>query len=160
MLNGVLEFARQFPGTLTTETMLVGCNVEDDSLLWQIAGFIRQVGPATAYLSIPTRPPAENHVLPPEPEDIIRAYRIFSNKLDHVEYLVGYEGDSFSSTGNAAEDLLGITAVHPMREEAVEKLLLRAGSDFSVVDKLVRQGKLTQTDYEGHTFYLRNLKQR
>jgi wyosine [tRNA(Phe)-imidazoG37] synthetase (radical SAM superfamily) len=99
-------------------------------------------------------------VLPPEPEDIIRAYRIFSNKLDHVEYLVGYEGDSFSSTGNAAEDLLGITAVHPMREEAVEKLLLRAGSDFSVVDKLVRQGKLTQTDYEGHTFYLRNLKQR
>jgi wyosine [tRNA(Phe)-imidazoG37] synthetase (radical SAM superfamily) len=156
MLNGILEFARQFTGTLTTETMLVGCNVEDDSLLDQIAGFIKQVAPATAYLSIPTRPPAEGHVLPPDPEDIIRAYRIFRNKVDHVEYLIGYEGDAFSSIGNAAEDLLGITAVHPMRLEAVERLLLRAGSDRSVVDKLVRQGKLTQTEYEGHTYYLRH----
>jgi len=36
---------------------------------------------------------------------------------------MGYEGNAFASTGNVEEDLLSITAVHPMREEGVKKLL-------------------------------------
>lgn len=158
ILNGILEFSKMFKGTLVTETMLVGCNAKGRNLLSETAGFIKLLNPATAYLSIPTRPTAESHVVSPPPSDINTAFQIFSDEIDQVEYLIGYEGDAFVSTGNPAQDLLSITAVHPMREEAVKNLLENAGAHFSVLEKLVRQGKLIESEYDGHHYYMRNLR--
>ena len=53
--------------------------------------------------------------------------------------------------------MLNITSVHPMRQDAVIELLKKANADWSKVDKLIAQGKLLETDYEGQKFYLRNL---
>ena len=64
---------------------------------------------------------------------INRAYQVLQAKIPAVEYLISNEGDIFSFTGNAERDLLSITAVHPMREEAVNKLLFKAGMDWDLV---------------------------
>jgi len=155
ILNGVLEFAKAFEGELATETMLVeGVNDRDDHV-GEIADFLARLTPGKAYLSIPTRPPAEEWVRPPDEETINRAYQIFSQRLDHVEHLIGYEGNAFAFTGNVEEDLLSITAVHPMREEAVSEFLARAGADWPVVNRLIVQGQLVETEYEGRKFYVR-----
>lgn len=157
ILGGALEFAHAFEGELATETMLVaGVNDKDDHLE-KVAEFLGQLGPATAYLSIPIRPPAEKWVKWPAEEIINRAYQILSEKVSHVEYLIGYEGKAFTFTGNVEEDLLSITAVHPMREEALKDFLARAGADWSVVRSLIAQGKLVKTEYGGKRFYMRRL---
>ena len=85
------------------------------------------------------------------------AFQVFSKKLgaNRVEYLVDYEGNAFVSTGNVEEDLLSITAVHPMREEAVNKLLKKADANWQVVEKLLGENKLVELEYEGNTHYLR-----
>jgi hypothetical protein len=75
-----------------------------------------------------------------------------------VELLIGYEGNAFASTGNVADDLLSITAVHPMREDAVQELLAGAGAEMSVVRTLVAGGQLVETTYGGSKFYSRRLK--
>lgn len=62
-----------------------------------------------------------------------------------------------SSTGNVEEDLLSITSVHPMREEAVSEFLARTGFDWSVVQRLITQDKLIEMEYEGMKFYMRRL---
>ncbi|GAH86908.1 unnamed protein product, partial [marine sediment metagenome] len=90
-------------------------------------------------------------------EVIIQAYQIFSERLDHVEYLIGYEGNAFVFTGNAEEDLLSITAVHPMREEAVNVLLAKANADWSIIHKLIAENHLIETAYDGKRFYMRRL---
>ena len=77
--------------------------------------------------------------------------------MDQVEYLIGYEGDAFAFTGNVEEDLLSITSVHPMREEAVSEFLARAGADLPIVRGLIAQDKLVEMEYEGSTFYMRKL---
>lgn len=155
ILEGMDSFRRVFDGELVTETMLVkGINDGEDNL-FPTADFLNRLQSSRAYLSIPTRPPAERSAVAPNEEVLNRAYQIFSEKLDHVEYLIGYEGDAFASTGNIAEDLLSITAVHPMREKAVQALLRRAGADNSVVDNLVERNLLLQADYDGKKFYLR-----
>jgi len=46
-----------------------------------------------------------------------------------VEYLIGYEGNAFAFTGNVEEDLLSITSVHPMREDAVKDFLKKANAE-------------------------------
>jgi wyosine [tRNA(Phe)-imidazoG37] synthetase (radical SAM superfamily) len=151
----MLEFSKMFPGELVTETMLVqGINI-DANLLKEMAYFLPKLDPAKVYLAIPTRPPAENWVHPPKPEEINIAFQVFHKKLDQVEYLIGYEGDAFAFTGNAEEDLLSITSVHPMRESAVMELLKKANADFSTVHKLIAQKKMLETAYGGQKYYLR-----
>ena len=157
ILDGMLEFAKAYRGELVTETMLVeGVNDGDDHVR-EVADFLARLGPARAYLSIPTRPPAEEWVRPPGEEAINRAYQILSKRVDQAEYLVGYEGDAFAFTGNVQEDLLSITAVHPMREEAVSEFLARARADWSIVHQLINQGQFIEMKYEGKRFYMRKL---
>jgi wyosine [tRNA(Phe)-imidazoG37] synthetase (radical SAM superfamily) len=88
---------------------------------------------------------------------INRAYQVLSESVDHVEYLIGYEGNAFAFTGDVEQDLLSITAVHPMREDAVDAFLARAEADWTAVHQLVVQDRLVEAEYEGHRFYLRRL---
>lgn len=158
ILDGAVEFARCFAGELVTETMLVAGINDGWAQLTAAADFIAGLAPATAYLAIPTRPPAEAWVQPPREEKLNRAFQIFGERLAHVEYLIGYEGNAFAATGNVAEDLLSITAVHPMRGEAVDALLSRAGADWSIVADLLAQGELVTALYAGTTYYMRRLR--
>lgn len=157
ILDGIKEFAGTFEGELATETMLVQGVNDEEGEIRKIADFLVGLNPDEAYVSIPTRPPAEEWAVPANEEFINRAYQIFSEKLGRVEYLIGYEGSTFAFTGNVEEDLLGITAVHPMREEGVDEFLSKANSDWNVVDKLIEEGKLLEAEYEGNKFYMRKL---
>ncbi|MBN2564246.1 MAG: radical SAM protein, partial [Candidatus Eisenbacteria bacterium] len=105
--------------------------------------------------SVPTRPPAEPWVEQPDSLAINRAYHILSEEVSNVELLIGYEGNAFAFTGNAEEDLLSITAVHPMTGEAVGEFLDRAKAEETVVSRLVEQERLIRTSYRGTEFYLR-----
>ncbi|MGW8221702.1 MAG: radical SAM protein [Syntrophobacteria bacterium] len=157
ILEGMLEFALSFKGELVTETMLVrGLNDKGDQFQ-EVAVFLEQLQPVKAYLSVPTRPPAERWAEPPPEAVLNQAYQIFSEHLDGVECLTGHETTDFSFTGDPAEDILSITAVHPMRHETLEKVLQQGGADFSVVTRLLEQGKLLKLDYRGRTFYMRKL---
>jgi len=156
--EGMLEFAGDYKGELMTETMLIEGVNDGEENIKGIADFLVRLRPDRAYLSIPTRPPAENWAHPPNEETINRAFQILSEKVDHVEHLIGYEGSEFSFTGNVEEDLLSITAVHPMREDAVSEFLTRAEADWAVVHRLVAQDQLVETEYGGHQFYLRKFR--
>ncbi|WP_297073382.1 radical SAM protein [Thermococcus sp.] len=159
ILDGMLAFRDDFNGTVVTETMLINVNYGDE--LERIADFLAELKPDRAYIAIPTRPPAEKWVEPADEEIINLAYQLFSERLgERVEYLIGYEGNAFASTGNVVEDILSITAVHPMREEALKELLRKNNADWSVVEGLLREGKLIRLNYRGGTFYMRALKSR
>jgi len=138
------------------DAIVKGIN-DNDELVGEVADFLARLRPAHACLSIPTRPPAGKWVRPASEESINRAYQVLSSRVDHVEYLIGYEGNAFAFTGNVEEDLLSITAVHPMREEAVREFLARAAADWSVIQRLIAQGRLIETEYEGRKFYMRRL---
>ncbi|MBE0565259.1 MAG: radical SAM protein [Krumholzibacteria bacterium] len=155
VLAGQQEFAAGFAGELATETMLVAGVNDGDDQLRGVADHLRELRPAKAYLGIPTRPPAEAGVTGPDAAVLNRAFHLLAEGVDQVEYLIAYEGDTFAPTGDAAADLLGITAVHPMRRQAVESFLAQAGSAWSLVDGLVAKGDLAKARYGGHTYYLR-----
>jgi wyosine [tRNA(Phe)-imidazoG37] synthetase (radical SAM superfamily) len=155
--DGLLQFAHSYGGELVTETMLVEGVNTGEALIREVAELVAALRPSTAYLSVPTRPPAEKWVQPPPEESLNRAYQVFSEEVDRVEYLIGYEGNAFAFTGDVEDDLLSITAVHPMRQDAVSAYLARAGADWSVVCDMVAQDQLVQTSYRGAEFYLRRL---
>ncbi len=157
ILDGMQVFAEAFQGNLTTETMLVKGVNDGENDLQEIATFLGEIQPVISYLSIPTRPPAEDWVQPPDEEKINLAYQIMKQEVDRVELLLGYEGNAFSSTGDIVEDLLSITAVHPMREDAVERFLAEARASWMVMDELLNQGKMVEIQHHGKHFYLRRI---
>ncbi len=162
ILEGMLSFARHYAGVITTETMLVaGLNDTEDEVQG-IAAFLAHLSPHKAYIAVPTRPPAEPWVRPASEQAITMAYHHFVQALgeDRVDYLIGYEGNAFASSGDVEQDLLSITAVHPMRAEAVRDLLERNGASWDVVERMIREGKLIRLEYAGHTFYMRALPTR
>jgi len=158
VLQGMREFSREYQGELVTETLLVKGTNDGVQQIEQTAEFIADLHPAVAYLSVPIRPPAESWVEPPDMEAINTAFHVFSDVLDQVEYLIGYEGDQFASTGHVEQDLLSITSVHPMRRSAVERLLRKNTGDWTIIEDLLHREKLVEVDYGGEQFYLRNLK--
>ncbi|MCD6461119.1 MAG: radical SAM protein, partial [Thermoplasmata archaeon] len=155
--EGMEEFSRRYRGRLITETMLVSGVNDSPEHMEMLAGFLGGIRPWAAYLSIPIRPPAEPWVQPPREERINTAYQILAERLPHVEYLIGYEGNAFSSTGDVREDILGITAVHPMREDALRHLLEDRGEEWNLVEALTAAGLLKRTEYRGETFYMRRI---
>jgi wyosine [tRNA(Phe)-imidazoG37] synthetase (radical SAM superfamily) len=160
ILEGMTQFAKEFKGAIITETMLID-NVNYEDEVDKIAEFLANLKKLNrAYIAVPTRPPTENWVTPPKEAAIIAAFQAFSKKLgiDRVEYLIGYEGNAFAFTGRVEEDLLSITAVHPMREAAITEFLKKANADWDVVERLLKEGKLVVLEYEGHRYYVRKLK--
>ncbi len=155
ILEGISRFSSTHRGEWTTETMLVQGVNDAASEIHKVAEFISSLKPTKSYLSIPTRPPAMKWVKPPEEEVINKAYQIFREKSLEVEYLIGYEGNAFASTGDVESDLLSITSVHPMREDAVDELLSGAGAGWSLIDRLIADGKLVKVEYDDTGFFVR-----
>jgi len=156
ILRGIGQLAREYRGELVTETMLVRGLNDSEASVRGVAAYLAKLDLAAAYLAIPTRPPAESSVRPPGETGFNRAFQIFSTSIPRVECLIGYEGNAFASTGDAVADLLSITAVHPMREDGVRALLAQAGEAWTVVEGLVNDGLLKETEYAGRRFYLRS----
>jgi len=155
ILKGLEAFSKEHDGNLITETMLIDQVNDSEVILESTAKFIDTLKPDTSYISIPTRPPARKSVKPAKEKQVNKAFQIFSEYIDHVEYLIGYEGNVFAHTGDTEKDILSITAVHPMREDAVKEFLEKDNKDKSLIDSLVKEGKILETTFRGKKFYVR-----
>ncbi len=153
--ESMISFAKDYRGTIITETMLVGGINDDLEEIKRIGEFLLKLRPKTAYLSIPTRPPAEKWVKSPSPALLAQSFKTLKDSGLFPEYLTEYEGNLFSKRNDLREDLLSITSVHPMREEGVREFLLKNDGDWSLVDELIRDGLIVKKEYDGKIFYRR-----
>lgn len=159
VLEGIRTFAAGFSGQLVTETMLVMSLNDSEEGVVAVGEFVSGLHPSRAYLSIPTRPPAEMWVHPgPDERTLNRLFQRFAEWAPQAEYLIGYEGDEFASTGDIVADLLSITAVHPMRSDAVNQLLEAGGHSPEVLERMIEHGDIVRTEYGGHAFFLRRFR--
>ena len=157
ILQGIQKFSETAAVELTTETMLIRGVNDDTKELEKTARFIRDINAQKSYLSIPTRPPAEQWVCAATEQAVNRGYQIFKESSIEVECLMGYEGNDFAFTGNVEEDVLSITSVHPLREEAINEFLRKAKAKGDIIEKLIHENKLVQMRYDNKTFYLRKI---
>lgn len=157
ILQGVRDFAAKFTGTLISETMLLAGVNDGSEALTDTAGFLAGIAPDTAFLAVPTRPPAVAGVQGTDAAGLTRAHEIYAARLPSVELLAGHETAPFSHTGDARADVLAITAVHPLREVALRRLLADDDAGWGVVEQLLADRQLMFVDYQGQRFYLRPL---
>lgn len=154
ILGGLRRFAAAFGGALLTETMLVRGLNDDEAGLTAVADFVAELNPAMAYLSYPTRPPTETWVKAPTEDAVARAFSIFRAARLRAELLQEAAAGPFGFTGDATDDLLAACAVHPMREDEVRAFLAKAGAEWSLVETLLRNGRLRVIKHCGQQFFV------
>ena len=155
ILSGILEFHDRFQGKLVTETLLVAGINESERAIRSLAAYLDDLQPDRSYLSIPTRPPAEAWVRPPGADSLQKVLTILAEKLSFVDILFETEASDFISTGDLVEDILSITAVHPLREEALHRMVSQAGVEWDLVENLIISRKITCIVYRDERFYFR-----
>jgi len=153
ILDGIRRFAARFRGTLASETMLVAGHNDDPGQLEATADFLMEAEVAEAHLALPLRPTALPGVAAPGAAAVAEARRIFEERLPQVFCLFTPEEGAFASSGDVGRDLVGICAVHPMREEAVRDLLQRCSATWQVVEDLLAAGLLVEIRHESERFY-------
>ncbi len=154
-LKGISIFAREFKGTLVTETMMCkGTNDSSDNID-RVVNIVRELNPQTAYITVPTRPPAKVGITAPDDNELLYAYNRFTSAGLNAELLTGFEGDGVGQTGNVTEDILNITAVHPLRKETILKMLREKNVEFAVIEAMVAKGQLSILQFDGLDYFLR-----
>ena len=158
ILEGMLAFKQKFPGKLVTESMLVAGLNDSAKTTRQLCDFLLELQPSISYLSIPTRPPAEVEVTPPSPETLQEIIEICAERVPFVDLLFEAEVGDFVSTGNLKDDILSITAVHPLREEALRDMVSASGGTWQVVEDLLAGGKISSIRYRDERYFLHHFK--
>lgn len=121
LVDGLVAFSQEYGGRLWVEVMLVrGLNDGEDALQ-EIAAVLRRIGPDEVHINLPTRPPAETWVQPPDEEGLMRATAILGELARVVHPVEG----TFDLRGceSILEAVMGIITRHPMDQETLERAL-------------------------------------
>ncbi len=153
VVSGIEQFARDARCTLTTETMLVAGVNDCDQEMDAVARFIAPLRPESSYLAVPLRPPAESWVRAPGLSMLLRVRDVFERSLRSVRWLTEDDEGPCVDRGDPEAALLSIAAVHPVPSRDVERLLASVQGEWSVVERLVGQGRLERVRHRGRDFF-------
>lgn len=123
LVSGLIDFRTVYRGKLWVEVMLIHGVNDTPQELCEITEILEKIGPHAVHLNLPTRPPAETWVQPPDEDDLMRAISILG---DIAEVVHPAEG-SFDLSGykNVTEAVIDIITRHPMRQDELERTLSR-----------------------------------
>lgn len=153
LVDGLIAFRQMYQGQLWLEIMLVqGMNDSEQALL-DIKEILQQVQPDEVHLNLPTRPPAETWVQPPDDEGLMRALAI----LGEVTQVVHPAEGSFdlSKCDSVETAVIQIITRHPMRQEELERTLAAWAPDQvqHVLASLAANNRVQIIERLGTTFW-------
>lgn len=123
LVEGNLAFRKEYAGKLWLEVMLVKGLNDTSQALWDIAKVLQRIRPDAVQITLPTRPPAEPWVQPPDEESLMQAIAILGNIAEVAHPAEG----NFDLSGyeNLVDAVIGIITRHPMHQEELERTLER-----------------------------------
>lgn len=153
VIDGLVQFRREYQGSLRVEVMLVKGLNDGEAQLRQLRLLLTRIEPDLVYLNTPIRPPAEPWVEPPDIEGLARAQDLLAPVI--VEDAAEERAFATGGFDDPVEAILMITRRHPMRADQIAQTLKRrgVGAGTAALSVLVRSGQLRATAYKGHTFY-------
>lgn len=156
-VEGLVSFSAEYQGKLWPEVMLVRGLNDTEGALRDIAAILRRVNPQEIHISLPTRPPAETWVEPPDDEGVMRAQAILGAvaRVIHPAHgtfdLSGYDSDPAA----LADAVIGIITRHPMSEKDLLETLEHwsPGKVKEALAQLVAGGRAQVVERYGLRFW-------
>jgi wyosine [tRNA(Phe)-imidazoG37] synthetase (radical SAM superfamily) len=125
LLEGLIAFAHEYRGSLWPEVMLVRGLNDTEQALREIAACLARVGPGEIHINLPTRPPGEPWVEPPDDEGLMRAIAVLQ-QVAPVRAAPPAEGPcDLSGFDSVADAVAAIITRHPLAEADLLRTLAR-----------------------------------
>jgi wyosine [tRNA(Phe)-imidazoG37] synthetase (radical SAM superfamily) len=153
LLNGLVVFRKEHTGKLWIETMLVHGLNDSEIALNDIAAALKLIHPDEVHINLPTRPPVETWVQPPDEEGLLRAVAILGESAQVVHPINGtFDLSGFDSLFDA---VIGIITRHPMREDELLSTLAYWAPDQvkSTLTELEESGQAQVVERYGVRFW-------
>lgn len=153
LVEGLVAFRREYRGKLWVEVMLVRGLNDSSEALSEIAGILEKVRPDAVHINLPTRPPAEIWVQPPDEDGLMRAISILGNIAEVVHRAEG----TFDLSGyeHVVDAVVAIVTRHPMRQDELERALTRwsSGEVSQALANLEASGRVQIVERFGTRFW-------
>jgi wyosine [tRNA(Phe)-imidazoG37] synthetase (radical SAM superfamily) len=151
IIKGLIVFRESYQGLIRLEVMLVRGVNDSEYNLSNIRKLAWAIRPDRIDLAVPTRPPAEPWVLPPEPETLIRARKIFRS----AEFLDRPEEGSFEIAGfeTVRDAVIGLSSRHPLRWDQAKQLEVEFAQPGQL-DYLIKSGAVSLVKYGRERFVI------
>jgi len=122
-VDGLINFRKEYHGKLWVEVMLVRDLNDTEQALTELAATLQKIQPDEVHIILPTRPPVETWVQPPDEEGLLRARAILGNVASVIHSASGtFDLSGFTSLVDA---VVSIVTRHPMREDELVTTLNR-----------------------------------
>jgi wyosine [tRNA(Phe)-imidazoG37] synthetase (radical SAM superfamily) len=122
-LDGLIAFRDAYRGRFWLEVMLVQGVNDTDPALEALAACVARIRPDEIHLNVPTRPPVEKWVHPPDPALIRRAADVLG-RVAPVRVPTRASGAfDLGPSGDLVEAVLAILQRHPMSEQELMQTL-------------------------------------
>ncbi|HUV15304.1 MAG TPA: radical SAM protein [Pelolinea sp.] len=156
ILKGIIEFSKNFSGRLITETMLVnGLNDQPQSAK-SLSQYLSQVDAVQSYISLPLRPPAEDHIIPPDRHTIEEFFEILTRADLNPFLLSDLPESQFIGEESSITELLSILKVHPLEETEFLHILRKNNIPVSKIQDLILEGVIIKNKSVNKVFFLFN----
>jgi pyruvate-formate lyase-activating enzyme len=154
-IEGLAAFRKQYTGRFWVEVMLIRGVNDDVATLEGLAHLLRTLAPDQVHLTLPTRPPAEPWVTPPDDEGLMAAVSI----LGQWAHVVHPAGGAFAlPPGTPVVDgIVDIIARHPMSEVQVRALARHyaPGEIETVMAQLAADKRALVIERHGSRFWVK-----
>ena len=151
--EGLVAFRREFLGKLWIELMLLKGVNDSVEALRELAMVLRAIQPDEVHITLPTRPPSETWIEPPDEEGIMRATAI----LGDIAQVVHPSSGTFDLSGhdNVIDAVIGIIKRHPMSQEQLEEALSNWVPEQveAALAQLAASGEARQVERLGRLFW-------
>jgi wyosine [tRNA(Phe)-imidazoG37] synthetase (radical SAM superfamily)/predicted Fe-Mo cluster-binding NifX family protein len=122
-VEGLVTFRRSFRGKLWLETMLVAGLNDGERALCDLAEALRHIQPDEVQINVPTRPPTESWVGPPDDAALQHAASILGGVAPVS--LARSDGFRLELGDDLIRSVASIVARHPLREDELLEALER-----------------------------------
>jgi len=153
LVDGLIAFRKEYLGVLWVEVMLVRGLNDTEEALREIATVLERVRPDEVHINLPTRPPVETWVEPPDEEGLMRALAILGDVAHVVHPTEG--GFDLSGSENVVDAIVGIITRHPMREDELRRALEKwtPGLVDAALEQLASSGQAQAVERYGMRFW-------
>jgi wyosine [tRNA(Phe)-imidazoG37] synthetase (radical SAM superfamily) len=160
-VEGLASFRAMYPGKLWVEVMLVKGLNDSEETLQHVVAWLDRIRPDAVHLNLPTRPPAEAWVTPPDQEGLLRVMAMLGNIAEVVHPAEG----TFDLGGcpDVIDAVVEILKRHPMQDEELWRALARWGHMQSppwaaievaqLLERLAAGGKARRVERYGRSYW-------
>lgn len=153
LVAGLIAFRSEYQKQLWPEVMLLQGVNDTEQALQEIAKLLARIRPDRVHIALPTRPPAETWVKPPDDEGLMRALAILGQ---HATVLHPAEGTfDLSGHANVIDAIVDIITRHPMSQRDLERSLVKwaPGEVAEALEELEQSGRAQVVERCGVKFW-------